>query len=102
MGKTKKDVMAELKAAKIEYDPKATMAELKKLLPKGGVKDEGSEIKEPAKVSNATVERKIDKDELISLQKEGRLEGYNPATDVGIVRKVGLKISFPEGGAEVT
>ena len=52
-------------------------------------------------VRKAIVERKIEADELISLQKEGKLVGYDPATGIGLVKDVGNKIAYLEGGASV-
>ena len=98
----KAGVIKKLVAAGIEHDPKATMAELEKLLPAGGdppKKDEGSDA--PPETSGAKeISKKISGDELISLQKEGRLKGYDPKTGIGIVLSKGNKINWPEVSAD--
>lgn len=62
---------------------------------------EAPEVKAEAPSESKTVERKIAKDELIPLQKEGKLVGYDPATGIGRVKTKGSKINFPEGKPEV-
>lgn len=44
-----------------------------------------------------SVERKIEKGELIQLQKEGRLTSYNPATGLGTVKAKGNTVIWPGG-----
>jgi len=57
-------------------------------------KAEGAKpVEAPAK----SVERKIEKDELIPLQKEGRLTSYNPTTGMGTVLSQGKKVNWPAG-----
>lgn len=63
-------------------------------------KDEATE-ETASKASNKIIECKISKDELLSLQKEGRLCGYDPRTGIGRVKSIGNKITFPEGKAEI-
>ncbi len=97
---TKAEVIKKLVASEIEHDPKATKADLEKLLPNKEA-EEAPEVKVPAKKDSNIIERKINKDELIQLQKEGKLVGYNPATGIGQVKTVGSKINFPGGEAKV-
>jgi len=51
-------------------------------------------------VTPKVVSRKISKDELIPLQKEGKLKGYDPATGIGLVASVGKKIIWPKDDEE--
>ena len=53
--------------------------------------------KTAATSSAAIVTRKIEPDEIVQLQKEGRLKGYDPATRIGKVAKIGRKTEWPEG-----
>lgn len=57
-------------------------------------------FKTPRGLSNATVERKITRDEIIQLQKEGRLVEFNPATQMGKVREQGHPTRWPGGDCE--
>lgn len=50
-----------------------------------------------APTAGKIVSRKILKDEIIDLQKEGRLVGYNSITGVGMVREKGLLTRWPGG-----
>ena len=50
-----------------------------------------------AKAPSKIVERKISQDELLSLQKEGKLMGYDPTTKIGKVKEAGSKIEWPGG-----
>ena len=74
---------AKAKSAKATEAPKATEA-----------KAPEKEVKATAK----SVERKITAEELIPLQKEGRLKSYDPATGMGTVASVSKKINWPGDG----
>ena len=102
---TKKELIKKLVAAEIDHDPKATNAELEKLLPAGGdapKEDEGSHAPPEEKTTAKVVTRKIESaKELLQLQKDGRLEGYDPATGIGKVLSVGnKKIKWPKVSEE--
>ena len=59
------------------------------------------EAKVPEKEVKATaksVERKITAEELIPLQKEGRLTSYDSATGIGTVLSVGKNVKWPGDG----
>ena len=104
MGSQRGEIIKKLDELDIGYDPKAPEAELAKLLPakEASKKDDAVDKTAPElKKSDKTVTRKIKKDELLSLQKEGKLVGYNPANGMGEVREVGNKIKFPAGEAEI-
>lgn len=111
---TKAEIIKKLEEVGIKsYPEDASKAELEVLLKaaKGSVtgpskeKNLGSNklgpgpVKQDPKISNKTVERKIDKDEVIQLQKDGKLVGYDPATGIGIVREEGYKTRWPGDGA---
>ena len=53
------------------------------------------------KESAKSVERKINKDELISLQKEGKLASYDPTTGMGTVLSKGKNVTWPGGEPKV-
>ena len=89
----KKDIVKALKVAGVDFDPKSTKAELEKLLPKGSVLTDPEKV---IKKSNQIVSRKVSAEELIPLQKEGRLVGYDPKTKIGQVKDRGSKINWPE------
>ncbi len=54
----------------------------------------------PKGLSTETEERKVTRDEVIQLQKEGKLMGFNPATQIGIVRVEGHPTRWPGGACE--
>ena len=74
---------AKAKSAKATEAPKATEAQAPE-----------KEVKATAK----SVERKILQEELISLQKEGRLTSYDSATGIGTVLSVGKNVKWPGDG----
>ena len=56
------------------------------------------EVEEPVtkRKNNKTVEIKVSgKSEIIQLQKDGKLVGYDPATGIAIVREEGLGVIWP-------
>lgn len=59
------------------------------------------EAPEKVKAPVKSVERKIDKSELLQLQKDGKLKTYDPATGMGTVLTVGNKITWPGGETEI-
>jgi len=74
---------AKAKSAKATEAPKAT---------------EAKAPEKEAKVVAKIVERKITPEEIIDLQKEGRLKSYDPATGMGTVASAGKKINWPGDG----
>ena len=44
-----------------------------------------------------TEERKINDKEILSLQEEGKLTKYDPATKIGTVREIGIPTRWPAG-----
>ena len=60
-----------------------------------GAKDEV--LKTPPGLSTKTIERKVGRDEIIQLQKEGKLVGFDPKTGMGVVREEGHPTRWPGG-----
>ena len=52
-------------------------------------------------VTNKLIERKIEVDELLQLQKEGRLVEFDPATAMGKIWEKPRKIVWPGGNTEI-
>tara|TARA_Y100000310_G_C20049753_1_gene520011 strand:- start:263 stop:484 length:222 start_codon:yes stop_codon:yes gene_type:complete len=66
-----------------------------------GAKKSAPETKAPPKAPSKTVSRKVEQNELLQLQKEGRLVGYDPATRIGVVKESGDATKWPAGEANV-
>ena len=60
------------------------------------VENPESKTPEPLK----TLRRKIEKNEIIQIQKEGRLIEYDPVTRVGLIRTEARNIKWPGGNCE--
>jgi len=82
------------KKAEVESPKASQTADVKKEDIHKGV------FKTPKGLSNATVERKITKDEVIQLQIDGRLVEFDSATQIGKVREVGHPTRWPGGACE--
>lgn len=82
-------------AAKAAESPKASQTA-------GVAKDDIRKgvFKTPKGLSTAVVERKVTRDEVIQLQKDGRLVEFDPATQIGKVREVGHPTRWPGGACE--
>lgn len=63
--------------------------------------EESSKSSKVIRKSNKAIKRVITTKELLDLQKEGRLEGYDPATKEGIILEEGNDIKFPDGDTTV-
>ncbi len=95
---TKKEVIAILEEQKVEFDPDATKAELEKLIVPDA-KAARAKAKEAGDGSMTAVPdsvvRKIEKDEIISLQKEGKLVKHDSRTGMGVVLNKGTATRWP-------
>lgn len=93
---TKKEIIKILEEKEVNFDPDASKAKLEGLLPVPDVRT-AEKGKAPAGLTAVpgSILRKIDKDELLSLEKEGKLVKYDPRTGMGVVLTKGKDTKWP-------